>query len=55
LPIRLGVTLIADVLPGGDFLDQGLLVRDTPAAAQKDRAILAPRHYRYRRMALADR
>ena len=30
LPIGLGVVVVAASLPGGDFLDQGLLVRDAP-------------------------
>jgi hypothetical protein len=30
LPIGLCVVLVAASLPGGDFLDQGLLVRDAP-------------------------
>ena len=33
LPICLGVTLVAVFLPGGDFDDQGLLVRDAAAQA----------------------
>ena len=33
LPIGFGVLLVAAVLPGGDFGDQGLLVRDTPIEA----------------------
>ena len=33
LPICLGVTLVAVFLPGGDFADQGLLVRDAAAQA----------------------
>ena len=30
VPVGLGVIGIAVVLPGGDFVDEGLLVRDAP-------------------------
>jgi len=30
LPVRFGVVFVAAVLPGGDFLDQGVLVGDAP-------------------------
>jgi len=33
LPISLGVMLVAVVLPGGDFLDQGLPIGDSPIEA----------------------
>jgi hypothetical protein len=33
LPVGFGVVLVAIALPGGDFLDQGLLVGDAPIEA----------------------
>ena len=33
LPVRFGVVLVAAVLPGGDFSDEGLLVGNAPVEA----------------------